>query len=99
MGLKTMNWTEVTDVDSIGNPTKVWLGRTRHYINSGDKLTFRGDSRPDMLENGVTYTYIGKTKDEPNDSIYLEHQNERIKLYRTDFDFYLMNGCFEIHDA
>jgi hypothetical protein len=52
-----------------------------------------------MLENGLTYTYVGKTKDEPNDAVLFEHQNERIKLYRTDFDYYLLNGCFEIHDA
>jgi hypothetical protein len=94
-----MNWTEVTDVESIGNPTVVYLGHTRHYINPRDKLTFRGDSHSDMLQNGLTYRYVGETKNEPNDAVFFEYQNERIKLYREDFDYYLMNGCFEIHDA
>lgn len=95
-----MNWTEVISVESIGNPTKIFVGRSRHYISRGDRITFRGDSHPEMFTNGKTYRYIGQTQNEPNDSVFFEDSNGgRIKLYREDFEHYLLEGCFEIHDV
>lgn len=97
----TMNYTEIIEVERIGNPTVVFPSRQRHYIENGDRLTFRGDSHSDMMERGETYRFVGKTKKEPTDSVWVEHEEtgERVQLYNEDFRYYLLGNCFEIHDV
>lgn len=93
-------YTEVTDVGSVGGQITVYLGRERHYITPGDTLTFVGDSHDELFENGEEYEFVGKTGEEPMDSVAFEPPDgDRVRAYNEDVRYYLLNGGFKIHGA
>ena len=93
----TQQFTDVTDVVSTSIPIVIFVGRTRHYIERDDELTFVGDSHPDLLENGRRYRLVSGDVD----NVYLDDVEDHVthSLYREDMRYYLENGGFIVHDA
>lgn len=94
------HYTEIVDVENIGRTTTIFVGREREYINPLDELTYVGDSTGSSLEGGQRYVFLGPRRYEPQDSVFLSpvDSEERVQVYNTDFRYYLLNGCFQLHN-
>lgn len=100
MSKMTQDWTEVTEVDCLNASIDVWLGRRKHSIVPGDKLTFVGETNESLFKNGHTYTFGGYSWRFEEDYAFRDCDTWiGVAVYKEDVRSYLLDGDFKLHDV